>query len=186
MTFPPLWFHFHPIHVTSTQAETEKEKIVNSAALPDPELADNGNETKTENETDELDDGIIDHTTFDQLLEMDDEEDHEFSKSLVWNYFEQAEKTFEEMNDAMEERKFADLSRLGHFLKGSSAALGLTKVKESCEKLQQYGNCKDADGVNAITNGEAEKLIKALLKQMREEYDEAEKYLRVFYDAQEA
>jgi osomolarity two-component system phosphorelay intermediate protein YPD1 len=32
---------------------------------------------------------------------MDDEEDHEFSRSLVWNYFEQAEKTFEDMNNAM-------------------------------------------------------------------------------------
>jgi len=32
---------------------------------------------------------------------MDDEEDHEFSKSLVFNYFEQAEKTFGEMDEAM-------------------------------------------------------------------------------------
>jgi len=32
---------------------------------------------------------------------MDDEEDHEFSRSLVWNYFEQAEKTFSDMDMAM-------------------------------------------------------------------------------------
>jgi len=31
------------------------------------------------------------------------------------------------------------LSELGHFLKGSSATLGLTKVKDSCEKIQHYG-----------------------------------------------
>ncbi|KAF9559400.1 hypothetical protein EC968_006624 [Mortierella alpina] len=169
-------------------AETEKGRIANSVAPTEPEPADNGHETETENETDaeDLDDGIIDHTTFDQLLEMDDEEDHEFSKSLVWNYFEQAEKTFEDMDEAMNKLDFPDLSRLGHFLKGSSAALGLTKVKESCEKLQHYGNRKDAAGVNTITNDEAENLIKALLKQMREEYDEAENYLRVFYDDQEA
>ncbi|KAF9998529.1 hypothetical protein BGZ79_007795 [Entomortierella chlamydospora] len=151
------------------------------------EATDKGNETETEAEVEDFedDDSIIDHTTFDQLLEMDDEEDHEFSKSLVWNYFEQAEKTFGDMDEAMKKLDFPDLSRLGHFLKGSSAALGLTKVKESCEKLQHYGNRKDAAGASTITNDEAESLIKALLIQMRKEYDEAEKYLREFYAEQE-
>ncbi|KAG0381220.1 hypothetical protein BGX24_004359 [Mortierella sp. AD032] len=153
----------------------------------DPEVVDKGNEAEPETDADELDDDneIIDHTTFDQLLEMDDEEDHEFSRSLVWNYFEQAEKTFDDMDEAMEKLDFPDLSRLGHFLKGSSAALGLTKVKESCEKLQHYGNRKDATGANAISNDEAEKLIRSLLVQMRREYNEAESYLRVFYDDHE-
>ncbi|KAG0256746.1 hypothetical protein BG011_004323 [Mortierella polycephala] len=148
---------------------------------------DQGNETEPEyDDGDEYgDNDIIDHTTFDQLLEMDDEEDHEFSRSLVWNYFEQAEKTFEELDQAMKELDFPDLSRLGHFLKGSSAALGLTKVKESCEKLQHYGNCRDATGDSEITNSEAESLIRALLIQMRKEYDEAENYLRIFYESQE-
>lgn len=80
---------------------------------------------------------------------------------------------------------FPDLSRLGHFLKGSSAALGLTKVKESCEKLQHYGNRKDATGVNVITDSEAKELIQKLLTQMRGEYDEAEDYLRTFYEGTE-
>ncbi|KAG0215673.1 hypothetical protein BGX28_008919 [Mortierella sp. GBA30] len=170
------------------EAEAERRSLNSTPENTEPE-ADRGNETETETETetDELDEnGIIDHTTFDQLLEMDDEEDHEFSRSLVWNYFEQAEKTFNDMEEAMERLDFPDLSRLGHFLKGSSAALGLTKVKESCEKLQHYGNRKDAAGVNTITNAEAESLIRALLVQMREEYDEAENYLRVFYETQEA
>jgi len=65
-------------------------------------VADKGNETETKTDADEFEDNkIIDHSTFDQLLEMDDEEDHDFSKSLVWNYFEQAEKTFDDMDDAM-------------------------------------------------------------------------------------
>lgn len=38
---------------------------------------------------------------FGQLLEMDDEEDREFSKSIVWNYFDQAETTFGNMDDAL-------------------------------------------------------------------------------------
>ncbi|KAF9907308.1 hypothetical protein EC991_011130 [Linnemannia zychae] len=170
-----------------TQLPLSAESAINNIkGAEDPEVADKGNETEPETDADEFDDnGIIDHTTFDQLLEMDDEEDHEFSRSLVWNYFEQAEKTFLDMDNAMEKLDFPDLSRLGHFLKGSSAALGLTKVKESCEKLQHYGNRKDAAGVDAITNEEAETLIRALLVQMRREYNEAESYLKVFYDGQE-
>lgn len=44
---------------------------------------------------------VIDTDVFGQLLEMDEEDDREFSKSLVWNYFEQAESTFEKMNAAL-------------------------------------------------------------------------------------
>ncbi|KAG0245326.1 hypothetical protein BGX31_007524 [Mortierella sp. GBA43] len=132
----------------------------------------------------EDEDGIIDHTTFDQLLEMDDEEDHEFSKSLVYNYFEQAEKTFEEMEEAMGKLDFANLSRLGHFLKGSSAALGLIKVREACEKLQHYGNRRDATGENNISGEEAETLIAELLVKMRTFYDEAKAFLQRFYEDQ--
>ena len=40
--------------------------------------------------------------TFEQILEMDDdEEEREFSKSIVFGFFEQAEQTFEEMKDAL-------------------------------------------------------------------------------------
>lgn len=44
---------------------------------------------------------IIDIDVFEQLLEMDEEEDREFSQSLVWNYFEQAESTFDKMDAAL-------------------------------------------------------------------------------------
>ncbi|KAG0309801.1 hypothetical protein BGZ98_007535 [Dissophora globulifera] len=165
------------------EAEAEDEQI--SSNNVKAETTDKGNETEPETDPEEFDSDIIDHTTFDQLLEMDDEEDHEFSKSLVWNYFEQAEKTFAEMDEAMENVDLPNLSRLGHFLKGSSAALGLTKVKESCEKLQHYGNCMDAKGEAKITNDEAKTLIKLLLVEMRKEYDEARDYLEQFYEEQQ-
>ena len=44
---------------------------------------------------------VIDMDIFGQLLEMDDEEDREFSKEIVWNYFDQAESTFEKMDTAL-------------------------------------------------------------------------------------
>jgi hypothetical protein len=54
--------------------------------------------------------GIIDMEILGQVFEMDelDEEDedgdgsgHEFSKGIVWNYFEQANTTFDEMKEAL-------------------------------------------------------------------------------------
>jgi len=41
----------------------------------------------------------IDATTFEQILEMDDDEDErEFSKSIVYDFFQQAESTFVKMD----------------------------------------------------------------------------------------
>ncbi len=40
--------------------------------------------------------------TFEQILEMDDDEDdREFSKSIVFGFFEQAEQTFKKMDEAL-------------------------------------------------------------------------------------
>lgn len=47
-----------------------------------------------------LPEDVIDIEVFEQLLEMD-EDDREFSRSLVWNYFEQAENTFDKMDAAL-------------------------------------------------------------------------------------
>ena len=41
----------------------------------------------------------IDQATFEQILEMDDDEDErEFSKSIVYDFFTQAESTFGKMD----------------------------------------------------------------------------------------
>jgi len=125
----------------------------------------------------------IDALTFEQILEMDDDEDErEFSKSIVFGFFEQAEQTFKKMDDALKAGDLPTLSSLGHFLKGSSATLGLTKVKDSCEKIQHYGQKKDEDGT-ADEPDEAKCLsrIKDALVIVKEEYAEVEKVLRKFY-----
>ena len=44
----------------------------------------------------------IDIGTFDQILEMDDDvEEREFSRSIVFGFFEQAEETFGKMDNAL-------------------------------------------------------------------------------------
>ncbi|KAH8906983.1 histidine-phosphotransfer domain, HPT domain-containing protein [Coniochaeta sp. PMI_546] len=89
----------------------------------------------------------VDLATFSQILEMDDDEaDRDFSKPLVFNFFEQAEETFGKMDTALANKDLAELSSLGHFLKGSSATLGFIKVKDSCQVIQQYGHKLNLDG----------------------------------------
>jgi osomolarity two-component system phosphorelay intermediate protein YPD1 len=44
---------------------------------------------------------ILDPSTFEQILEMDDDAEREFSKGIVVGFFEQAETTFERMEKAL-------------------------------------------------------------------------------------
>lgn len=43
----------------------------------------------------------IDQATFEQILEMDEEGEHDFSKGIVYGFFDQAESTFEKMETAL-------------------------------------------------------------------------------------
>lgn len=44
----------------------------------------------------------IDRSTFEQILEMDDDEDdRDFSRSIVFGFFDQAEETFKKMDTAL-------------------------------------------------------------------------------------
>jgi len=125
----------------------------------------------------------IDALTFEQILEMDDdEEEREFSKSIVFGFFEQAEQTFVKMETALEKKDLNELSILGHFLKGSSATLGLTKVKDSCEKIQTYGQrTAKAGAAEEPDKKECLEKIKETLEAVKEEYAEVEKVLQKFY-----
>jgi len=125
----------------------------------------------------------IDAVTFEQILEMDDEDDdHDFSRSIVYGFFEQAEATFTKMDEALKAKNLEELSSLGHFLKGSSATLGLTKVKDSCEKIQHYGQKKDDDGTKDEPDEEkCLSKIEVTLKAVREEYQEVKIVLKKFF-----
>ena len=131
----------------------------------------------------------------------DDEDEREFSRSIVYGFFDQAEVTFKKMDDALlaspkllstapltcllptrEHKDLPTLSSLGHFLKGSSATLGLTKVKDSCEKIQHYGGRKAADG-NPVPwdDDKLIRLIKETLGVVKSDYTEAERILKKYY-----
>ncbi|GAB1312956.1 Phosphorelay intermediate protein [Madurella fahalii] len=91
----------------------------------------------------------VDQTVFNQILEMDDDEQtRDFSMPLVDGFFEQAISTFHQMDQALDARNLKELSALGHFLKGSSATLGFNKIRDSCQLIQQYGTGCQLDGTH--------------------------------------
>lgn len=82
-----------------------------------------------------------------------------------------------------EKRDLAQLSSLGHFLKGSSATLGMTKVKDSCEKIQHFGANKSADGSKDVPDDdECLKNLKEIIAQAKKEFADVEKKLKQFYE----
>jgi len=128
----------------------------------------------------------IDPLIFEQILEMDDDEEREFSRSIVYGFFEQAVATFKKMDDGLKSRDLSQLSSLGHFLKGSSATLGLTKVKDGCEKIQHYGAKKDDTGTKDEPSEDiCLRRIKETLALVREQYEDVEKVLKRFYEPAE-
>lgn len=110
---------------------------------------------------------VLDMTTFEQILEMDDDDDREFSKGIVAGFFEQAAETFNQMEKFLQEKNLEELSSLGHFLKGSSATIGLVKIKEHCEKIQHYGAGKNAAGTGPATVG-TDRLLQDIHKEVQQ------------------
>lgn len=73
------------------------------------------------------------------------------------------------------------LSELGHFLKGSSATLGLVKVRDGCEKIQRYGKQENLDGSPENDVKVCLEQIKKALTAVKSDYEEVETGLRNFY-----
>ncbi|RKP33962.1 signal transduction histidine kinase [Dimargaris cristalligena] len=128
---------------------------------------------------------IINMPTFEQLLEMDDDEEDSFDfiRSLVDTFHEQAMSTFAEMDENLAAQDLEALSRLGHFLKGSSASVGLRRVPLTCGRIQNYGHLKDDSGEADITRPEALDRIAKAIAQLKVEYNEADLFFRTFFAA---
>ncbi|KAK0639267.1 signal transduction histidine kinase [Cercophora newfieldiana] len=124
----------------------------------------------------------VDTATFSQILEMD-EDSHDFSMPLVLNFFEQAEETFEKMDLAVASKDLPELSRLGHFLKGSSATLGFTKIKDSCQIIQQYGSNLNVDGSAEPDEAVCLKKITAALEEVKVDMEALEKKMKKFFES---
>ena len=86
-----------------------------------------------------------------------------------------------------QKRDLAQLSSLGHFLKGSSATLGLNKVKDHCEKIQHYGARKDETGtIDEHDDSKSLHRVEQALALLKADYGDVEKKLRLFYHDSQA
>lgn len=125
---------------------------------------------------------VIDLSTFRQILEMDEPNDSEFSHSIVYDFFDQADETLGEMDDAGEKEDLEKLSSLGHFLKGSSATLGLINVRDGCEHIQRLGKCEDSEGNRVLEADDCLSRIKKEVDTVKSEIKVARKRFDAYYD----
>ncbi|KAK3343725.1 signal transduction histidine kinase [Lasiosphaeria hispida] len=119
--------------------------------------------------------------TFNQILEMDEDGEHDFSEPLVFNFFEQADETFENMDVALAAEDLDELSKLGHFLKGSSATLGFTKIKDSCQVIQQYGHKQTVEGTAEPDKAVCLGKIKEAINTLKTDKIDLEKTIKKFF-----
>lgn len=77
-----------------------------------------------------------------------------------------------------------ELSSLGHFLKGSSATLGLIRVRDGCEKIQRFGKLENEDGSSEPNAELCLNRIKEALAVVKTDYADVEKRLREFFKAE--
>ncbi|KAF9265402.1 histidine-phosphotransfer domain, HPT domain-containing protein [Marasmius fiardii PR-910] len=117
---------------------------------------------------------------FEQILDLDEDDTREFSKEMVVEYFTQAEDTFTDLEKALGDKDLEKLSSLGHFLKGSSATLGVSAVQSTCEKIQHYGHLTDGAG-GTLTPVDALERITDLMGHVKKDYKVAEQWLRQWY-----
>jgi len=117
---------------------------------------------------------FVDEAAFNQILEMDDDDpDRTFSKEIVFGFFDQVQDSLKKMHDSIESGDLQTLSAQGHYLKGSSATIGLTRIRDACEAIQSLE-------LNA-NNKETMDLAKTKISVITEGCVEAEKYMRNFY-----
>ncbi|EDO17994.1 hypothetical protein Kpol_1054p41 [Vanderwaltozyma polyspora DSM 70294] len=127
---------------------------------------------------------VIDWNILNEIISMD-EDDPDFSRMLIMQYIDQAQTTFDKMQNELETTKdLSALNSLGHFLKGSSATLGLQRIAWICEKIQNLGKKQSNEVIPAI-DGSNDKvyleMISKALDQARVEFKLARKELSDYY-----
>ena len=100
------------------------------------------------------DTGLVEWSVFSELVAMDEDEEG-FSQSLFETFVEQVLDTFEQINENLKDKNLDKLSALGHYLKGSAAALGLTKISTQCERIQNYGHKVNFDNFELTSDSYA-------------------------------
>ncbi|KAG7882225.1 hypothetical protein KL905_000280 [Ogataea polymorpha] len=135
---------------------------------------------------------LINWTIFQELLLMDEDEEG-FALSLVQTFVDQASGIFKEIEALIEKQDPSEddlkrLASLGHYLKGSAAALGLHTVQQECERIQNYGNKINLDdyepAAKASTVNDWIGCIQAAFKNALDNYEKSKELLSGFFGEQ--
>ncbi len=108
--------------------------------------------------------------TLQQLLDMDDlDSNHEFSSSLLSDYFIQVVEKLEELKTLLRDGDIVGVGKVGHFLKGSSAAIGALSAQRICDDIQhweKHGSQSEVRGFLAGKIKDLERVIPGTREQM--------------------
>lgn len=133
------------------------------------------------------DSGLVAWPVFSELIAMDEDEEG-FSKNLFQTFKDQVLETFEELDENIASKNLDKLSSLGHYLKGSAAALGLTSISSQCERIQNYGHRVNFDNFVPETTIDKESddywiiLIEDALDKARDGFERSELALNEYFD----
>ncbi|KAH9016506.1 hypothetical protein EDB84DRAFT_716193 [Lactarius hengduanensis] len=81
-------------------------------------------------------DGIIDRRVFQGVLNLNDSDSTDFSTQLFETYLAVANSTMTNMDRAVKNKDFPELSLLAISLQDTSDAMGVVQVRQSCSRLQ--------------------------------------------------
>lgn len=131
--------------------------------------------------------GLIEWSVFSELVAMDEDEEG-FSKSLFQTFVDQVLETFKEIDENLKTKNFDKISALGHYLKGSAAALGLEKISSQCERIQNYGHKVNFDNFELKDKKDPKdddfwiELIEDALNKARDWFSKSRKALNNYFD----
>lgn len=81
---------------------------------------------------------VIDFEAYEQLFDLDEENDDSFSKGLLDGFYEQVTETIARMEAAIQAKDHAEITHAAHFLKGSSGVIGAAQVREFCANIEAH------------------------------------------------
>lgn len=116
----------------------------------------------------------IDIDAFNSLLMLDDDDDdkHEFSRGIVSDFFNSTADILGKMRNNLNIRNYGEVSSLGHFLKGSAAAVGARHVRDLCDGIQNYKN-----------NGKDHIFLTISIQQLEEQIKKAEISIKKHFES---
>ncbi|SCW03951.1 LAFE_0H02652g1_1 [Lachancea fermentati] len=127
---------------------------------------------------------VINWEILSEIVSMD-EDNPDFSKELIIQYIDQAETTFAHIEAELDGScDLTQLASLGHFLRGSSAALGLQRIAWACERIQNYGRKREGVVSGQEDDAHFAGLIRQTLEQARLEFAAVRRELSKFYHTQ--